>query len=63
MTENELKHLNELEELARHHQAVADRLAAEGDMEGYRRWSEHAAYFRSEAYCLKNGLTTRYSYR
>lgn len=57
MGENKAKRIEECEKFSREYQRWAENLAASGDMEGYRRWSEKAAFLRNMAYCLKNGLT------
>ena len=60
MEERILKAIKEYDKYAIEHQRVADRCAANGDMDGYRRWSEHAAFFRRQSYLLRNGFQADY---
>lgn len=60
MEERILKAIERYDQITREYQAWADRCAAKGDMDGYRRWSEHAAFARRQSYCLRNGLDAEY---
>lgn len=60
MEERIAKAIERFDKYTREYQEWADKCAANGDMDGYRRNSEHAAYFRRQSYCLRNGLDAEY---